>query len=153
MSKPTRRCPDCDADQTDRRLFLQTVAATAAATALPVWAVPRAVATPTPTSAAETIVKGLFDSLTPEQKKRVCFAWDHKDPKRGLLRTHVSNNWNVTPQMIRSDFYTQKQQHLIHDIYKALLNPTWLERFGKQTYDDSGKQPWGAKQSIAIFGE
>ena len=42
----------------------------------------------------------------------MCFAWDHKDPKRGLLRSFVSNNWNITPQMIRSDFYTQKQQLL-----------------------------------------
>src|SRR5438045_4751727 len=105
MSEPNRRCPDCDADPTDRRRFLQTVAATAAATALPVWAAPRAVAAPTPKSAAESAVKGLFESLTAEQKAKVCFAWDHKDPKRGLLRTHVSNNWNVTPQMIRSDFY------------------------------------------------
>jgi hypothetical protein len=156
MSTPTRRCPDCDTAAgigfaPDRRTFLQAVAASAALGALAPR--PPLMAAPKPTSAAETVVKGLYDSLTPEQRAKVCFAWDHKDPKRGLLRTFVSNNWNVTPQMIRSDFYTQKQQHLIHDIYKALLNPEWLDRFGKQTYDDSGKQPWGAKQSIAIFGE
>ncbi|HEX4589148.1 MAG TPA: twin-arginine translocation signal domain-containing protein, partial [Gemmataceae bacterium] len=123
MSEPTRRCPDCDADGFDRRRFLKTVAGAAATIALPPVidrGLNKATAAPTPTSAAETVVKGLFDSLSPEQKSKMCFAWGHQDPKRGLLRTHVSNNWNVTPQMIRSDFYTQKQQHLIHDIYKAL---------------------------------
>jgi hypothetical protein len=153
MSEPTRRCPDCDADDLDRRRFLQTVAASAATLGALTQSRSPLFAAPKPTSAAETVVKGLFDSLTEDQKKKVCFAWDHKDPKRGLLRSFVSNNWNITPQMIRSDFYTQKQQLLIHDTYKALLNPEWLERFGKQTYDDSDKQPWGAKQSIAIFGE
>jgi hypothetical protein len=156
MSDPTRRCPDCDDNDFDRRRFLRTVAATAGATLLPPVidrGLNKALAAPKPTSAAETVVKGLYDSLTPEQKSKVCYPWDHKDPKRGLLRTFVSNNWNITPQMIRSEFYTQKQQHLIHDVYKALLNPDWLDRFAKQTYDDSGKKPWGTHQSIAIFGE
>ena len=35
----------------------------------------------------ETLVKLLHDTLTAEQKKQVCFAWDHVDKKRGLLRT------------------------------------------------------------------
>jgi Protein of unknown function (DUF3500) len=153
MSEPTRRCPDCNADMADRRRFLKSVAATAAATTLPIWATPRAAAAPTPTTAAETAVKGLFDSLTPDQKSKVCFAWDHKDPKRGLLRTFVSNNWHIVPQTIRGDFYTQKQQHLIHDIYKALLNPKWLEKFDRQTREDNGGKPWGTFQNIAIFGE
>src|SRR5947209_4990100 len=83
MSDPTRRCPDCDADILDRRRFLQAAAVTA------VLAKPLAAlrAAPKPTSPAETVVKGLYDSLTPEQKEKVCFPWDHKDPKRGLVRT------------------------------------------------------------------
>ena len=44
---------------------------------------------------SEQLVKKLYESLTPEQKKHVCFDWDHKDD-RGLLRTHVSNNWSIT---------------------------------------------------------
>jgi hypothetical protein len=153
MPEPTRRCPECESDGLDRRRFLRTAVAAALLPPVIDGGLNRVFAAPKPTSAAETVVKGLFDSLTPEQKSKVCFAWDHQDKKRGLLRTFVSNNWNITPQMIRSDFYSQKQQHLIHDIYKALLNPEWLDRFGKQTYDDSGKKPWGAQQSIAIFGE
>jgi hypothetical protein len=159
MTPQPRRCPDCDRDDAaealglDRRRFLQAVAASAAATALPLWATPRVRAAPKPTSAAETAVKALYDTLTPEQKQAVCFAWDHKDPKRGILRTHVSNNWHITPQTVSSGFYSTKQQHLIHDIYKGLLNPDWVAKFDKQTRDDNGGKPWGTFQNIAIFGE
>jgi hypothetical protein len=34
-----------------------------------------------------------------------------------------------------------------------LTNPEWHERFERQCEDDSDGEPWGAKQSIAIFGE
>src|SRR5436853_380814 len=132
------------------------VAAGAAATAaagLPLWATPRAAAAPTPKSAAETAVKALYDTLTPDQKKAVCFAWDHQDPKRGLLRTHVANNWHIVPQTVRSEFYTQKQQHILHDIYKGLLNPEWVAKFDRQTRDDNGGKPWGTFQNVAIFGQ
>ncbi len=154
MAERPESCPDCARDPDpplDRRRFL--VAAGAAAASLPLWATPRAAAAPTPKSAAETAVKALYDTLTPDQKKAVCFAWDHQDPKRGLLRTHVSNNWHIVPQTIRSDFYTKKQQLIIHDIFKGLLNPEWHARFERQAFDDNGKQPWGTHQNIAIFGE
>ena len=112
---------------TTRRDFLKTagttVASVAAAAAVPLWAVPRAQAASSPSSAAETAVKALFDTMTDEQKKTVCFDWDYKHPRRGLLRTHVSNNWQITQPHIRSEFYTSKQQALIHDIFKGIINP------------------------------
>src|SRR5437016_4212018 len=109
-----RECPDCG-DGFDRRGFLRTVGVTAAAAAVtPLLGR----AAPTPKSAAETAVKGLYDSLTEEQRKLVCFDWDHTEKDRGLLRTFVSNNWNITKQMIKSDFYTAKQQDIVHDIFK-----------------------------------
>ena len=43
------------------------------------------------------MVKVLFESLTEPQKKEICFPWDHVDPKRGLLRTRVENNWRSAP--------------------------------------------------------
>src|SRR5437867_1401820 len=87
-------CPDCDADDSpgvDRRGFLRSVTAgTAAAVGgLPLWAVPRAAAAPSPSSAAETLVKTLYGTLTEKQKKDICFGWDYRHPERGLLRTHV----------------------------------------------------------------
>lgn len=150
-------CPDCESAEpvaVNRREFLKTVtAATVAGAALPLWATPRVEAAPSASSAAETAVKALFDTLTDEQKKKVCFDWDYVDPKRGLLRTHVSNNWKVTPHNIRSDFYTKKQQDLIHDIFKGVINPEWYPKFMKQLKDDTNGHEWGTDQAIAIFGK
>jgi hypothetical protein len=119
----------------------------------PVWAVPTAQAAPSPRSAAETAVKVLFDSLSDAQRKVICFDWDYQEPKRGLLRTHVSNNWQITKPHIRSPFYTREQQTIIHDIFKGIINPEWYTRFLKQLRDDTGGKPWGVAQSIAIFGK
>jgi Protein of unknown function (DUF3500)/TAT (twin-arginine translocation) pathway signal sequence len=155
MDRPAKSCPDCDSPDLDRRRFLRTATAAAAAAGLPLWATPKLVADPpTPTSAAETAVKALFDTLTDAQRKEICFDWNYLDKKgRGLLRTHVSNNWQVTPQHIKSDFYTAKQQGIIHDIFKGLVNPEWYAKFLKQLKDDTGGKPWGADQSIALFGK
>lgn len=142
-------CPDCEG-VIDRRQFLRT--AGVAAGTLPLWATPIVQAAPKPTSAAETAVKALYDTLSEEQKKDICFAWDHQDAKRGLLRTFVSNNWMITEHPIRSDYYSKKQQVIIHDIWKGILNPEWHARFLKQLKDDTGGEPWGADQAIALFG-
>jgi len=150
------RCPGCDtpAPAVSRRQFIRTSAAALAAGGAPLFATPKAAAAPTRTSAAETAVKALYDSLTEAQKKEICFAWDHKDPKRGLLRTFVSNNWQITrPTITGGDFYTKKQQDILHDVFKGLINPEWYARFLKQLKDDSGGKPWGAVQSVAVFGE
>jgi hypothetical protein len=153
MKRQNQPCPDCaDDGSIGRREFLR-VAGVAAASALPLAAVPRVVAAPSVNSAAETAVKGLFETLTDDQKKVICFDWDYQDPKRGLLRTHVSNNWQITDKHIRSDFYTKKQQMIVHDIFKGMINPEWYARFLKQLKDDTGGKEWGASQSIAIFGK
>jgi hypothetical protein len=156
MDKKKVVCPDCESageEGLGRREFLKAVGMTTAATVgLPLWAEPKVVAAPNPTSAAETAVKGLYDSLTDAQKKEVCFAWDYQDPKRGLLRTFVSNNWQITPHHIRSNYYTKKQQMIIHDVFKGIINPDWYSKFLKQLKDDTGGQEWGNQQSIAIFG-
>jgi hypothetical protein len=152
-------CPDCDGMndfELDRRDFIRTVGAGAvvvAGASLPLWATPRLKAAPSPKSAAETAVKGLYDALTEEQKKKICFDWDYTEKKRGLLRTFVSNNWQITPYHIRSTFYTKKQRDIIHDIFKGIINPDWYKKFIKQLKDDNGGKPWGANQSIAIFGK
>lgn len=148
-----RPCSDCSSDlPLNRRRFFQASAVTAAS--LPLFATAKAApAAPTPKSAAETAVKALYDSLTDQQKKEICFAWDYQDEKRGLLRTFVSNNWQITKPTITSGFYTKDQQAMAHDVFRGLVNPEWYDRFLKQLKDDSGGKPWGALQSIAIFGE
>ena len=131
----------------DRRQFLSMGAA-----AIPAILASGTYAAPTPQSSAETAVKGLFESLTIEQKKVVCFDWNHKDKSRGLLRTHVSNNWQITKPTIVGGFYTKKQQDLIHEIFKGMINPQWYPKFLKQLKEDTGGKPWGSEQSIGIFG-
>jgi hypothetical protein len=152
MEKRNDVCPDCENgfDALDRRTFFRTAGAAAGAALL---AAPRLLdAAPSPNSAAETAVKALYETLTDDQKKSICFDWDYKDG-RGLLRTHVSNNWQITKPHIRGEFYTKKQQDIIHDIFKGIINPQWYAKFLKQLKDDTGGQEWGNDQSIAIFGK
>ncbi len=152
MDKNKVVCPDCDGGEfsLDRRGFLRTAAV--AAVALPLGATARVVAAPTPKSAPETAVKALYDSLDDKQRKEVCFAWDFKDG-RGLLRTHVSNNWQITKPHIHGDFYTKDQQGIIYDVFKGLLSPEYEKQVVKQLKDDTGGKEWGSDQSIAIFGK
>src|SRR5205085_6972800 len=63
-----------------------------------------------------------------------------------------ANNWSITEPRIRSLFYTKKQQDLIHDIFKGVINPQWYARFQKQLKDGTKGQRWGADQSVAFFG-
>jgi hypothetical protein len=155
MRSDSPPCPDCGPEGTTRRDFLRTVSTAAAAVAaggVPLFATAKAHAAPTPKSPAETAVKGLYDSLTETQRKAICFDWDHKDKDRGLLRTFISNNWHITKPAIRSNFYTKKQQDVIHDVFKGLIHPDWYAKVLKQLKDDTGGQEWGSQQNIAIFG-
>jgi hypothetical protein len=130
----------------DRRRFLAAAGGAIAAPAL-------LTAAPTKTSPSETAAKVLYESLSADQKKIVCFAWDHIDKDRGLLRTHVSNNWQITKPTVTDGFFTKPQQGIIRDIFTGLVDPEWLAKFDKQMKDDSGGKAWGATQSIAMFGE
>ncbi len=143
------RCPDCDQPESNhwtRRQFVQTAGAAAAIVAVP-KILPAADEPPKP----ESLVKKLYDSLTPAQKNKICFAWDHTEKARGLLRTHVSNNWHITDIRIASDFFTKDQQDLIEAIFWGLYQPDWKAKIKKQLLDDAGE--YGKHQSIALFGE
>jgi Protein of unknown function (DUF3500)/TAT (twin-arginine translocation) pathway signal sequence len=145
-----RICSDCDSNSDfSRRQFLKS----AGAAALAVGAAPlvaRAVDIPAD-SAPETVTKLLYESLTPEQSKVIAFDWDYMDPKRGLLRTRVANNWKITEPHITSDFYTKDQQAMIKHIFEHIIQPEWHERIYKQLEDDAGG--YGNDQSIAMFGK
>ncbi len=152
-------CPDCDfagSPAINRRHFVQTVgAATAGATLLPrvLNAAEKKAAGKKGEGKSETLVQKLYQSLSDEQKSEICFPWDYKDD-RGLLRTHVSNNWSITDrktQNVGGSFYTKDQQELIETIFYGLYNPAWHDRIRKQLKDDAGG--YGKAQTIAIFGE
>jgi Protein of unknown function (DUF3500)/TAT (twin-arginine translocation) pathway signal sequence len=150
MTKRNLSCPVCDGDamEFDRRHFIKVAGATAAAAAMP-----GALRAAEATAAPETLVKKLYETLTDTQKKDIAFAWDHQDAKRGLLRTHVSNNWQITTHEIRSDFFTKDQQDICRAIYEGLFQSDWVKQIDKQLQDDTHGKPWGAEQSIAMFGK
>ena len=139
-----------------RRGFVQTVGAGVAAAAVPRVlsagdpAASNETAASAPPEHSESLVATLYESLTPEQRRQICFAWDHTD-ERGLLRLHVANNWHVTRPTVTSDFYTSDQQALIEALFFGLYNPEWHDRIRKQLKDDAGG--YGKAQNIAIFGE
>jgi hypothetical protein len=157
-------CPDCESLETPRpirrRDFLTTsavtiVGASALGSVLPagrVWAQAKAAdATAAAASTPESLVKVLYDMLSPKQKESICFGWDFKDEERGLLRTRVANNWDITDYYVSDDaFYNKDQQHVIRQIFEGIISPEWHKRIDKQLDDDSGG--YGAQNSIAIFG-
>ncbi|GMU23665.1 MAG: hypothetical protein AMXMBFR13_37430 [Phycisphaerae bacterium] len=162
-TRPEPSCPDCvivpsrlTETALPRRTFLRGVAATAVS-GMPVRLLQGAATTrpagPTPGSTAETGVKALYDLLSDEQRKLICFPWEHEKPGRGLLRTHVSNNWHVSSPKVRSDFFSKRQQSIIYDVFQSLFQPEWAKKITRQLKDDTYGEPWGADQSIALFGK
>src|SRR5262245_44664198 len=147
-------CPDCEGTgyPVSRREFVRVVGVSAAAAAATTALPGRLLAAEGVKAASESLVKKLYDSLTPAQKEEICFAWDYTDD-RGLLRTHVSNNWNITDVSaynVGGNFFTKDQQDLIREIFLGLYNPDWHERIFKQLKDDA--DGYGKQQTIAIFG-
>lgn len=155
-----RACRDCDATASterngtshrNRRGFVQQAGAIAAAA---IGSLSRPVSA-SPQTAGETpeqLVGKLYDSLLPAQRQQICFPWDHTDD-RGLLRTHVSNNWSVVDRArfnVGGDFFTADQRDLIEALFFGLYNPEWHDRIKQQLQDDAGG--YGRAQTIAIFG-
>jgi hypothetical protein len=140
--KPRNTCPECDGGST-RRDFVKTVAGAALAGGLfPLAGGRRAVAASSSKSAAETAVKRFYDSLSAEQRKAVCFAFD--DP----LRTKINANWAITKPTI-GDFFSKAQQENIDEIFRGLVSAEGYEKFQKQMEDDHG----GIEQyHVAVFG-
>jgi hypothetical protein len=145
-----------------RREFLTTasgavIGASVLGSVLPagrVWAQAKApeAAAAAAASSPESLVKVLYETLSPKQRESICFAWDHVEEERGLLRTRVANNWDITDYYINdNDFYTKDQQAIIRKVFEGIINADWHKRIDKQLEDDAGG--YGEQNSIAIFGE
>jgi hypothetical protein len=148
-----RVCPDCETESSgvDRRQFLKVGATAVAISAMPVWIGSAAHAADKPKGEPETLVKTLFETLSDDQKSKMCYDWDHVDPKMGLLRTRVANNWHINSVEIKGDFYTKPQKELIRAIFEGCYNPEWISKIDKQLDDDAGG--YGNDQNVAIFGK
>ena len=151
------RCPDCEGPKSDlfekvtRRRFVQAASAGVAAVALP--RVLQADESAADAKAPESLVKKLYDSLSEKQKEEICFTWDYTDDRK-LLRTHVSNNWQITDIKtcgLGTDFFTRDQKDMIEALFWGLYNKDWHARIRKQLQDDAGG--YGKQQTIAIFGK
>jgi hypothetical protein len=137
-----------------RREFFQHAGQSALALGAAAYLSPLAIAAEASAATAgktpESLVKLLFETLSPGQREKICYPWDYKSKDLGLLRTRVSANWMITDETLNSDFYNGEQRELVTAIFKGILNPEWHERFETQQYDDAGG--WGENNSIAIFG-
>jgi len=93
----------------------------------------------------ETLVTTFYRSLSEEQKKSVCFSFDHP------LRSKVDNNWMITDKKI-SQFFTKDQQAMIREIFVGLHSPEYADKVVQQVEHDGGKEGFGGC-SIAVFGQ
>jgi hypothetical protein len=138
-------------DAVSRRQFLARSAVLAGGLATASSAQPAAAVEAAAAPSAETLAGLLHASLSPAQRRQICFPWDYKHPKHGLLRTRVANNWQASAPDVAGDFYTVDQQRLVRDIFEQLTQPEWHARFDKQLEDDAGG--FGHSQSVALIGE
>jgi hypothetical protein len=139
-------CPDCLGEGRSRRDFVRTVGGAAVAGLFPLAAGPRpahARQQDAAGQAAETAVQRLHKSLSPEQKRAICFPFDHP------LRSRINANWAITEPKIEDDF-TAEQQALIREVFRGVTSPEGYERFLKQMDDDAGGF---GQYHVAIFGE
>ena len=137
-------CPDCE-ERMSRREFVKKVGGAAvAAGVLPMFVMPRqSVAAPTTKSVAETAVKRFYDSLAEEQRKVICFPFEHE------LRHTISPNWAVTEPTI-GEFFSNEQQALIDEIFQGVSSGDGYERFQKQMDEDAGGI---GNYHVALFGK
>src|SRR5881296_2948128 len=124
---------ECCRDIT-RRAFLKTTAAGVAVAvtgSLPVLAAERLDKARPKKATSETLVTTLRASLSEEQRKAICFPFDHP------LRSKVDNNWHITDKKI-SEFFTKDQQEMIREIFLGLHSPEYAEIVYKQVEHDGG---------------
>ena len=144
MNRSTSSCPDCESFH--RRSFLKTAgAATLAGVAMPMFVGQAGLfAAPTAKSSAETAVGRFYGSLSAEQKKTLCFPFEHE------LRQRINANWHVTKPKIGSDFFNKDQQAIISEILRGVTSEEGYTRLKKQMDVDAG----GLDEfSVAVFGE
>jgi hypothetical protein len=139
---------DCSiCSSASRRDFIKTVGAGALAGTVPL--IGRTAAAggpaqpgPSPSAAAETAVARFYKTLNPEQRKLICFPFDHQ------LRKRVGNNWAIVKPTI--DDMSSEQKALCQEIMKNLCSEDGYERFTKQMEDDAGGFE---NYHVAVFGE
>ncbi len=98
------------------------------------------------TRTSETLVATLHKSLTSEQRKEICFPFDHP------LRQKVDNNWQITQKSL-ADLLQPDQQQMVREIFLGLHSPEYAQKVLNQVRHDSGKEGFEGGSAIALFGE
>jgi hypothetical protein len=164
--QPASSCPDCDAtpsaEPISRRELIRKGSGAALLSAVASAALfelvvhpPRAFAAPAEASgsagagaasaSSETMVAQLFKSLDEEQKKILCFPFDHQ------LRSQVNNNWFIIKKSIE-DALKPDQQDMVKQIFMGLHSPEYAKTVFDQVEHD-GRGPGSFKDcAIALFG-
>ena len=148
-SHPTS-CPDC-ACGASRREFIKTAVGGIAATAVSgslLGTLARTSGAAVATRTSETLVGQLYKSLNDEQRKIICFPFDHP------LRSKVDNNWHIIKPTIKSAF-TPDQGDLIKQIFMGMHSEEYAQRVYDQVDHDNHEANAGGFQgcSVALFGQ
>jgi hypothetical protein len=137
-------CPDCGISS--RREFLRTTVGGLAAASLigagRAWGDDIR-----PAATSETLVQQLHSTLTAEQKKTICFPFDHP------LRSKVDNNWHIIKQPI-SAVFNKDQRALIRDIFVDMHSEEYAKKVVEQVEHDNQEDGDGFEScAVALFGE
>lgn len=144
------QCPDCG--PMSRREFIRTTGAIGAAGALGMVGLPRVVtaaeaAPAVARASSETLVAQLFGALSEEQRKLICFPFDHE------LRSKVDNNWQITPKSI-AEVLKPDQQDLVKQIFMGIHSEEYAQKVYDQVeHDGGGKGTFNKECAIALFGQ
>lgn len=145
---PRNRCPECERNDppngplgrgVSRRGFLASAGALSAAALVPGWTLGKESES---VPVVETKVKELFDSMTADQKKTLCFPMNH------ALRQKAQANWNITEPTIED--LEPAQQDLVESIVRGICSEEGFEKFQIQMNDDAGGL---GQYHIALFGQ
>jgi len=147
-NSPLDSCCECGGPISRRSFIKAAATGVVAATATPLVSAEFGHATIEAANASksETLVSSLYKTLSDEQRKAVCFAFDHP------LRSKVDNNWHVTDKKI-SEFFAKDQQDLIKQIFLGLHSPEYAQTVYHQVEHDGGNAGGFGGTSIALFGE
>ena len=137
-------CPDCPSSPVSRRSFLHQSGLAAGACAAG-GLVPALAAGKPAKATSETLVKTFYDSLSEEQRKLMCFDYDHK------LRLKIENNWHITKARVEN--FSKDQQAMIKEIFMKLHSEEYAQKVYDQVEWDSGIDGFEGGSSVAVFGE
>lgn len=147
---PIERCPPMTHSSNsklplDRRGFVKTIAGASAFAAFGGNQLAAGLFSgPSISSAAETAVTEFYGTLSADQKKQICFGFNHK------LRKKINPNWNITKPEIGDDFYSDKQRQLINQVVRGVTSKEGHKKLQLQMEDDSGSIN---AYSVAVFGK